>query len=156
MAENASGDRELHEKFAEALFNLTWDLLDKAERTAEEDDKMVHAAHASRFHWGEVGTPLEFERGEWQISRVYAVLNRPQAAIYHAQRCLTICQDNNIGDFDIAFAYEALARAYAVAGEPAKSHEYVKLAEQAAEQIEDKDNKDYFLSELGTVAKIID
>ena len=82
------------------------------------------------------------------------MLDRPQAAIYHAQRCLTICQDNGIGDFDIAFAYEALARAYAVAGDPAESQEYVKLAEQAAEQIEEQDNKDYFLGELGTVAGI--
>ena len=114
---------------------------------------MLHAAHASRFHWGEIGTPLEFERGEWQISRVYAVLNRPQAAIYHAQRCLDICTANQIGDFDIAFAYEALARAYAIAGESEKSREVIRLAEQAGEQIEDEDNRGYFLSELGTVSQ---
>ena len=70
--------QELHKKFAVDLFNLVWDLLDNGERTMEEDDRMLHAAHASRFHWGEIGTPLEFERGEWQISRVYAVLNRPR------------------------------------------------------------------------------
>ena len=42
---------------------------------------MLHAAHASRFHWGEVGEPVNFARGEWQISRVYAVLGRPEPAI---------------------------------------------------------------------------
>ena len=154
--EHKATEQESHRKFAVDLFNLVWDLLDKGERTKEEDDRMVHAAHASRFHWGELGTPLEFERGEWQISRVYAMLNRPQAAIYHAQRCLDICTVNQIGDFDLAFAYEALARAYAIAGESAKSREYIRLAEQAGEQIEDEGNREYFLGELGTVIESLE
>lgn len=154
--QDTATEREWHKKFATNLFNLVWELLDKEERTTEENDKMLHAAHASRFHWGEIGTPLEFERGEWQISRVYAVLNHPQSAIYHAQRCLAICTDNGIGDFDIAFAYEALARAHAVAGEIEKSQEYIRLAEQAGEHIEDKDNREYFFSELRTVPELLE
>jgi hypothetical protein len=153
-AEHGTTEQGLHKRFAVDLFNLTWDLLDQEERTKEEDDRMLHAAHASRFHWGEIGTPLQFERGEWQISRVYAVLNRPQAALYHGQRCLDICAANQIGDFDIAFAYEALARAYAIAGDSEKSQEYVRLAEQAAEKIEDEGNRGYFMSELATVKSL--
>ena len=149
-------EQELHRKFAVDLFNRTWDLLDKEGRTPEEADTMIHAAHASRFHWGEIGTPLEFERGEWQISRVYAVLNRPQAALYHAQRCLDLCRANKIGDFDLAFAYEALARAYAVAGDMAKSGEYIELAMRAAEQIEDAGNREYLEGELMTVSGCAD
>jgi hypothetical protein len=140
-----------HKRYAVDLFNLTWDLLDKEDRSAQDDDRMIHAAHASRFHWGEIGTPLEFERGEWQISRVYAVLNRPEPALYHAQRCLALCVDNEIGDFDLAFAYEALARAYAVAGDAEKSQYNVKLAEKASQQIEEEGNKEYVMSELATI-----
>jgi hypothetical protein len=147
---------EQHRKYATELFNLTWDLLDKEERTPEKVDAMIHAAHASRYHWGEIGTPLEFERGEWQISRVYAVLNRPEPALYHAHRCLDICQANEIGDFDLAFAYEALARAYAVAGESETSGEYIELAIEAAQQIEDKGNRDYLEGELLTISSCAD
>jgi hypothetical protein len=149
-------EQELHRKFAVDLFNRAWDLLDQEDRTPEEADTMIHAAHASRFHWGEIGTPLEYARGEWQISRVYAVLDRPQAALYHAQRCLDLCQANEIGDFDLAFAYEALARAYAVAGDMAKSGDYTELAVQAAKQIEDAGNREYFESELATVSDCAD
>jgi tetratricopeptide (TPR) repeat protein len=144
-------DQALHRKLAIDLFNLVWDLLDKEDRSVEENDRMIHAAHASRYHWGEIGSPLEFERGEWQISRVYAALNRPQAALYHAQRCLDICRANDIGDFDIAFAYEALTRAYAVAGQAEQSRKYIELGEQAAKNIKDKDDQAYFLDELGSV-----
>lgn len=146
-------EKEFHKKSAVDLFNLVWSLMDKKDRTKEEDDKMVHAAHASRFHWGEIGTPVEFERGEWQISRVYSILNRPQSALYHAERCLQICKEHDIGDFDIAFAYEAMARAYAVAGEKSKSEQYVRLAKDAGEQIKSKEDRDYFFSELETVQR---
>jgi hypothetical protein len=144
-------EKEAHRKFAVDLFNLVWSLMDKKDRTKEEDENMIHAAHASRFHWGEIGTPLEFERGEWQVSRVYSVLKRPQQALYHAKRCLEICQSNNIRDFDIAFAYEAMARAHAIAEQRAECEKYVRLAKEAGEQIKKKGDRDYFSSELKTI-----
>jgi hypothetical protein len=154
--EEKTSKREWHREFAVDLFNLVWELMDKEERTSEENDRMLHAAHASRFHWGEMGTPLEFERGEWQISRVYSILNRPQAALYHAERCLEICTANEIGGFDLAFAYEALARAHATAGEADKSQEYIELAKQAGKQIEDEGTRNYFSSELSTVSDLLE
>jgi hypothetical protein len=42
--------KEFHRKSAVDCFNLVWTLMDKKDRTKEENDKMVHAAHASRFH----------------------------------------------------------------------------------------------------------
>jgi len=141
----------IHEQLAKSLFNQTWELLGKKERTKEEDLKMIHSAHASRYHWGEIGTPLEFGRGDWQISRVYSVLGRSEPALYHAQLCLSICKENDIGDFDLAFAYEALARAYAVAGDESNSDKYFAKAREAGEKIEDQGNRDYFLGELNSI-----
>jgi hypothetical protein len=94
---------------------------------------------------------LEFERGEWQISRVYSVLKRGEPALYHAQRCLEICKENAIGDFDLAFAYEALARAYAAAGLRAQCEANLKLAREKGQQIEKEEDRNYFLGELKTV-----
>jgi hypothetical protein len=133
-------EQECHKRFAVNSFNLVWSLHDKKDRTKEEDDKMVHAAHASRFHWGEIGAPVNLERGEWQISRVYSILNKSQSALFHAERCLEICKENNIGDWDIAFAYEGMAR-----------EKYIKLAKEAGEHIKEKGDKDLFFSELKTV-----
>ena len=148
MPEEKTSSEEQHKKFAVELFNLTWSLLDKKGRNREEDDKMVHAAHASRFHWGEIGTDVEIERGEWQISRVYSVLNRPPSALYHAKRCLEICTENNIGDFDIAFAYEAVARANAASGNKPEFEKYIQLAKEAGQKIKQKADKDVFFSDL--------
>jgi hypothetical protein len=151
VTEKEAPSKEEHKKFAVSLFNLTWSLLDKTDRTRQEEDKMIHAAHASRYHWGEIGTPIEFERGEWQISRVYSTLGRSEPALFHAKRCLDICKENSIGDFDIAFAYEAMARALSIAGEKAKCKKNLQLATQAAEKIKKQEDKNYFLSELKTI-----
>jgi hypothetical protein len=40
------------------LFNRVWVLLEKPDRSAADDDEMVHAAHASRYHWGQAGQPV--------------------------------------------------------------------------------------------------
>ena len=53
-----NGDTDLHKKLGIELFNYTWELLEKPQRTREEDDTMMHAAHASRFHWGKAGTAV--------------------------------------------------------------------------------------------------
>ncbi|MHA2059633.1 MAG: hypothetical protein ACW976_02505 [Candidatus Ranarchaeia archaeon] len=140
-----------HKKMAKELFNLTWTFLDKAERTQEEDDKMLHAAHASRFHWGEVGKPVHLGRGEWQISRVYAVLKKPESALYHAQRYLDISKEHNLDEFDHAYAYEALARAAAIKKDTKKTQQYLDQAKKHGEKIKEKESRDMLLDDLKSI-----
>jgi hypothetical protein len=140
-----------HRQFAVDLFNLVWSLLDKPERTQAEADTMLHAAHASRYHWGVAGTAVNLARGEWQVSRVYAILGRAEPALYHARRSLEICEANGIGDFDLAFAFEALARASALAGRQADRDEYVQRARAAAESIREAEDRSLVLSDLASI-----
>ncbi len=116
-------DQPTRRALAAGLFNYTWTLLENPNRSPEQDDEMLNAAHASRYHWGEVGEKANLARGEWQISRVYAVLGRDEPALYHARRCLEINEANPDGreDWELGSAYEALARASAVAGDQAAS-----------------------------------
>lgn len=141
-----------HKKMAVDCFNSTWDLIDKADRDEADTLKMIHMAHASRYHWGEIGTPLEWSRGEWQISRVYALAGLGESALYHGKHALKYCLENSIGDFDLAFAYEAIARAYSVLANDAEKQTYKLKAEEASKGIEKKENLDYFLSELVTIS----
>ena len=69
--------KEWHKKFAVETFNQTWDLMDKQDKSQAEIDRMIHAAHASRYHWEYVGEAVNLARGEWQISRVYATSDTP-------------------------------------------------------------------------------
>jgi hypothetical protein len=142
---------EQHRQLGVDLFNHTWTLIDKQERTADEADEMIQAAHASAYHWRQVGQPLNFARSEWLLSRVYAQLERPEAALYHGQRSLDLCLAGGIGDFDLAFAHEALARAYAMAGLAAEAETYLAKAREAGQQIAEEDDRQYFFGELESI-----
>jgi DNA-binding transcriptional MerR regulator len=134
-------DPDDERRLAAALFNRTWDLLLKPERSIADDDEMIHAAHASRHHWGVVGKPVNFARGEWQCSRVYAVLGRAEPALHHASRCLSLTTENDLGPFDVGAANEAMARAYRVAGDPDRVAMHVAAADQAAALITDAEDR---------------
>jgi hypothetical protein len=146
-------DLKSHEKMAKDCFNKTWELLEKSDRSEEEENDMIHTAHASRYHWGVLvangkGKPVNLQRGEWQIARVYTVLNRNEPALYHAKLCLKLTKENNIGDFDLGFAYEAMARAHACVGDKKEFEKYFKLANEAGQKIKDKGDRDYFFEDL--------
>jgi hypothetical protein len=141
-------EQECHKKFAVELNNLVWNLLGKKDRTKQEDETMIHAAHGSYYHWSKVGTAVNLQRGEWLVSHVYAVLNRPEPALHHAKLCMELTKENNLVDFDLAYAYEGMARAYASAREKSESQEYIKLAREAGEKIKNEEDKTIFFGDL--------
>lgn len=139
-----------NEALAKETFNKTWEYIDMKERTVEQDMTMIHLAHTSCYLWSTCGTQLNVARGEWQISRVYAILNMGESALVHANRYLELCEVNDFDSFDFAFAYEAIARAYKIMDD--EDFDSIKaLALDHASKIEDKDNREYTISEINNI-----
>jgi hypothetical protein len=136
--------------FAKKIHGSVWTLLEKSDRSAADDEEMVDAAHASLFHWRSVGTGLNHQRGEWLIARVYTVIGEKYAAMRHAIRCLALTSEHKdlMVDFDIAFAYECTARAYALNGNKQSAQTYKEKADQAGKEIADAEDRKYFFSDL--------
>jgi hypothetical protein len=143
--------KQVHKKFAIDLFNQTWDLMEKEDRDQSDIDQMINSAHASRYHWEIAGDIINIARGEWQISRVYALLQRVEPCLYQANRCMEITLENDLKDYDLAFAYEAMARVSDLAGDEVETAKYLTLAKNAGVQIKEKGDRDYFFSELHTI-----
>jgi hypothetical protein len=141
---------EVHRKIGIELFNKTWGLIDKTERTSSEDAIMLEFAHASAYHWSFCGTLVNQQRGYWLISRVYAVLAIPDACLLFAKLCResTECGLKEMEDFDIAFSFEALARAFALKGELAKAEEMFRSAVAAGKLIKDDEDQKIFTESL--------
>lgn len=145
-------DHATRRALAVGLFNYTWTLLENPDRTKEQDDEMLHAAHASRYHWGEVGEAVNLSRGEWQVSRVYSVLGRAEPALYHAQRCIEINEANEAReDWELGSAYEAMARASAVAGDLAARDEWKARAVAELAGIKDAEDRQVLEQDLATL-----
>ena len=140
-----------HRRCADGLFNGVWTLMEQPERTPEAAEEMVHAAHASRWHWGVVGKPVNCARSDWLISCVYAILGKGVQAREHADRYLTMCDDHGLGEFDRAFAHEAIARAAAIQESHQEVADHVQYGLAAAAQVTDETERAWVIKNLGTV-----
>ena len=146
-------DAETHRRLGSDLFNKTWTLMEKTDRTPEDDDELIHCAHASAYHWLQVGTAANRARSEWQCSRMYTVLGRAEPALHHAQRCLEICESDPgaLEDWDLPFAYEALARAYATAGDAGEMSRCLDRARSLGAEIVGEDDRLLLEGDLATI-----
>lgn len=137
---------EAHKHFAKSINGRVWDLLQKSTRSPQEDEEMLHAAHACTYHWRFVGTAVHQQRGEWLISHVHVALGHANEALRHAERCFEITQANKelMQDFDIAYAFEAIARAQAMLGDEKIALQFYDLAQQAGNAIADAEDRSIF------------
>jgi hypothetical protein len=142
MAEAPFDVQRAHRWFAVEFNNRAWDLVELPGRSPGETSEMIDAAHATRIHWGVVGTPVNQLRAECLLATAYAAARMGQLAVHHAEKCLEWCQQ--VGDeqsaFDQAAAHGCAANAYATLGDRdrAKDH-YGKLAELAAQLADDQE-----------------
>ncbi len=146
----APATEEVHRRLAAELFNATWGWLEQTTRTAAEDDLLIHTAHASRYHWSQVGTTAHAARGEWLCARVYSVLGRGEPALWHARRCLALAAagGEEFEDWDLASAYQGLAHALLTAGDAAEATVAAERCRAALQVIADPEDRALIESQL--------
>lgn len=145
-----SVDEAAQRGLAVDLFNRSWRLLELPNRTAEQDDELIHVVHASALHWRECGTAANVSRGEGQCARVYAALGRPEPALHHANRCLALVRAAPAvhEDWELASAYEVLAKAHLAAGDRDEAARLAALAADELAGVEDPDDRDVIAAQL--------
>lgn len=149
-------DADTHRQLGVHLFNHAWALLETAGRSVEQDDEMLHAAHSSRWHWAQSGVadlPQRVAVGEWQCSRVYAVLGRGEPALHHARRCIELAERDGIEDWVRASAYEAMARASREAGDRRAFEEWRDRARTAVAALADAEDREVIENDLATLGE---
>lgn len=147
-------DRELHRKLGAQLFNRVWDLLATEARTPDQDAELIHAVHASAYHWTQVGEGPRLARAEWQCSWVYSELERPEPALYHAHRCEAVCKQyaDELEDFDMPAMHEAFARAQLVAGNREEALHRLRLANDLCAKIADPEDREIIQAQIDSIA----
>ncbi len=145
-----SREERMHHYLAIELNMQTWNLLEKTVRTDQDNQRMMQFAYGSLYHWQHSPhhQPVNDQRGEWMLSRVFAVLGDGESALKHAEECYSLTQKHKLDGFDLAYAYEALARAYALLKDVEKARHYYSGAVSASERIEKSDDRDLFISDL--------
>lgn len=144
---------ETHRALAAGLFNRTWDLLEIGDRTARQDAEMIDTAHASAWHWRQVGTAANEARGHWILARVYSVLGHGPEAVYHATRANEVLASagEGIEDWDAAAAAEAMSRALVANGDLGGAATWKAKAEALLEGVADADDRGVVEGDLSTL-----
>ncbi len=137
-----------HQYFAAHCYNRTWDLMEKKDRSPEDDRLMVALNQASLYHWSERSDNSDLNRsiGYWQASRVQALLENAEEARRYAEVCLMYSED--LEPFYRGYAYEALARAAKIDGDQEKFREYLRLAKAQAGAVESEDERGMLEADL--------
>lgn len=140
-----------HRFFSADCFNRTWNLIEKTHRTAEEDQHMLMTAFASLWHWTQRPdcTRQNLSVGYWQVSRVYVLLKQAGPALQYATRCLEYSQGEP--PFYAGYAYEAVARAEALAGKFLQAREAVAQARALSDQMADAQARQMLLTDLESI-----
>jgi hypothetical protein len=142
-----------HKYFSADCFNKAWELIDKSDRTPEEDEHMLRLSMASAWHWTqrEDRQPKNMSIAYWQIARIYALLQQADNARRYGQMCLDVSLCEDIPPFYLGYAYEALARAEMMAGNRDQMQQYLEDSRQAAERVTDAESKAMLLADLETI-----
>jgi hypothetical protein len=140
-----------HRVFSVQCFNKTWELIEKPNRTREDEDEMLRLTLASHWHWTQRKdyTPVKGSIGYWQISRVFALLGQPDNARRFAQRSLDAIAGTD--PFFTGYAYEALARAESIAGNTARAQDALERARKLAEEVKDPEDRQLLVADLATI-----
>ena len=150
MTEKMTVD-EFHKKFAIETNNGIWPTLDKETPPVAELEDALHMAHTSLYHWSKIGKPINIARAQYMIARVTSAMGMAEPTLYHARRCLEITEETGIGDFDLAFAYEVMTRAFALAKDREKFDKYMKKAQKAIEEVKGDQDRAICVGELDKV-----
>ncbi|MFS8184292.1 hypothetical protein ACMG4P_22450 [Pseudovibrio denitrificans] len=142
-----------HKFIAIELNQRAWALLEKESRSPEENDEMLHVAHASLWHWLQIGTKVNHQRGLWLVGRVHVLLGNREAAMRYARQTMdmTEAHQDDMADFDHAYASELLARATLLSGEEGEAAALFRKAARLGQLIHGEQNRKIFFSDLEAI-----
>jgi hypothetical protein len=128
----------------------TWTLLEKADRTDAETGEMIGAAHASLKAWEAAGGPIEAQRSTWLVARAYVDAGLAEPALVFARRTIELTREHQatLADFDLAFAKEIAARAWALAGNLPRAKEHYDGARKLGGAIKDEGDRAEFFRQF--------
>ena len=117
-----------HERFAMTCNNRAWELAVQ-HRTASQDREMLDAAHASAWHWSQIGTELNRMRATMLLAEVHALLDMGLSALALAEEMCSYFVAHECPDWELAFAHAIHAHAAHAVGRLAEYREaYGKAA----------------------------
>jgi uncharacterized protein YndB with AHSA1/START domain len=93
--------------------NSVWELIEKPDRSVDDDEDMLQRAYAARYHWARATGrgPINLSRGAWLLAEVQLLVGQPQLALRYAEESLGLCEEHGFAGADLKAARETRAKA---------------------------------------------
>ena len=149
MADEAEPDLiAAHRHFSTHCFNLAWELMEKKDRSADDDEQLIRLVHASLWHWSQRTdcSNRNLSIGYWQASRAYVLIGQTESARRYAKLSLKSTPPDD--EFCLGYACEAMARAELLANNRPTAEEFLTLARRHCDNVADAESRQSLLSDL--------
>jgi hypothetical protein len=123
MSDNPTPDEAAiwQRRLASQANNRAWTLSESVSRTAEDDEEMLHAAHAAMFFWQVAGNRQNRARAALLLAHVHALLNMGMSARHYESEWQRLSVDDAAEQWEVAIAH-AVAANVAAANKAAEAH----------------------------------
>jgi hypothetical protein len=143
-----------HRALGVGYFNGTWELVDRADRSAEDDRWMVATAMASLVHWREAGgTEENLTIGEWQVAHAASLAGYADVAQAFASAAYDRARAASLPDWIQASTAEGRARAAAAAGDRAAYDRYADEARSLLAGLDDEEDRALIEGQLASIPR---
>lgn len=142
-----------HRAIAVESYNRCWDLLERSDRSQDEDFELLTSAFVSRYHWSFAGGPEQWAVSDWMVSRAAADIGEGSLSLAFALRANDSVRGFDAPDWLVASAAEGVARAFAAHGNERERDEWLNTAENLVVAIADQEDRELIASQLATVPR---
>lgn len=138
-------------RFASAANNRAWTLSEQLVRTPDEDQEMLHAAHAAAYLWQQIGAAHNNAMADMLLAQIHALLGNAAYATLYASRSHQFFTNRRSEIWELALAHAILAHA-AFCNEDAGLHRASFLsAQEWVAQLSDPQDKEIVLATLRVI-----
>jgi hypothetical protein len=137
--------------FASQANNRAWTLAEMPNRSPEEDEEMLQAAHAAMYFWKIVGQPPNHAHAAQLLAHVYALLKLPGPAAQYLRKSLPHFMQRDCAPWELAFAHVMAANVASAKGNAAAYAEHYADAKAVAVQITDPETREMLNATLRVV-----
>jgi len=138
-------------RLASQANNRAWTLAEMLHRSPEEDEEMLHAAHAAMYFWRMVGEPSNHAHAAQLLAHVYALLKLPEPAAQYLSKASPYFEQHDCAPWEMAFAHVVAANVACAEGNAAAHATRYAKAQEAAAHITDPDTREMFAATLRVV-----
>lgn len=144
MKQPADELNQWHRYFAVECNNIAWSAAE-ADPSTRDHKSLLNAAHASVFHWLQVGNELNKIRGFVLLAYVHALCGHGTLALEYAGAAREYYQGHPYEEWELAFACMIQALAAHVASDTALHRSSYSAAQEVLDAMPDGEEKEIVL-----------